>query len=42
MSLPDFQYRQQINDRFAVSIMNAKKQVLVDLHNLLSEVAEEE
>jgi hypothetical protein len=37
MSLPDFQYRQQINDRFAVSIMNAKKQVLVDLHNLLEQ-----
>jgi predicted transcriptional regulator len=37
MSLPDFQYRQQINDRFAVGIMNAKKQVLIDLHNLLSE-----
>lgn len=35
MSLSDFQYRQQINDRFAVAIMNAKKQVLVDLHNLL-------
>ncbi len=40
MSLPDFQYRQAINDRFAVSIMNAKKQVLVDLHNLLSEQEE--
>jgi predicted transcriptional regulator len=37
MSLPDFQYRQQINDRFAVGIMNAKKQVLVDLHNLLEQ-----
>src|SRR5205085_6276770 len=44
MSLPDFQYRQQINDRFAVAIAQSKKQVLVDLHNLLSEVeaAEEE
>jgi hypothetical protein len=41
MSLPDFQYRQAINDRFAVGIMNAKKQVLVDLHNLLSEIAPE-
>ncbi len=41
MSLPDFQYRQAINDRFAVGIMNAKKQILVDLHNLLSEVEEE-
>lgn len=35
MSLPDFQYRTQINDRFALNIMNAKKQVLVDLHNLM-------
>ncbi len=42
MSLPDFQYRQAINDRFAVSMMNAKKQVLVDLHNLLSELEVEE
>lgn len=36
MSLDDFQYRQQIRDRFAVSITAAKKQVLVDLHNLLA------
>jgi predicted transcriptional regulator len=35
MSLPDFLYRQQIRDRFAVSIAQAKKQVLVDIHNLL-------
>jgi len=37
MRLPDFRYRQQIHDRFAVGIANAKKQVLVDLHGLLSE-----
>ena len=37
MSLSDFQYRQQIRDRFATAIAQAKKQVLVDLHNLLSE-----
>lgn len=36
MSLEDFRYRQQIRDRFAVSITAAKKQVLVDLHNLLA------
>ncbi len=35
MSLPDFQYRQQINDRFAVAIAQSKKQILVDLHSLL-------
>ncbi len=37
MSLPDFQYRQQIRDRFAVAIISAKKQVIVDLHNLLEQ-----
>ena len=37
MSLKDFRYRQQIHDRFAVSIAHAKKQVLVDLHHLLTE-----
>jgi predicted transcriptional regulator len=37
MSLPDFQYRQQIRDRFAVSIGRAKKQILVDIHDLLKE-----
>lgn len=37
MSLNDFKYRKQINDRFAVGIINAKKQVLVDSHNLLVE-----
>lgn len=35
MSLSDFQYRQQIRDRFATAIQRAKKQVLVDNHNLL-------
>jgi hypothetical protein len=42
MSLTDFQYRQQIHDRFAVDIARAKKQVLVDVHSLLSEDPEEE
>lgn len=36
MSLPDFIYRQQIRDRFAVAMNKAKKQVLVDQHGLLS------
>lgn len=35
MSLSDFQYRQQIHDRFAVAIQNAKKQIIVDTLNLL-------
>ncbi len=39
MDLNDFRYRQQIRDRFAVAIANAKKQVLVDIHNLLGEDA---
>jgi hypothetical protein len=42
MTLPDFQYRQQIRDRFAIAIARSKKQVLVDLHNLLAEVETEE
>ncbi len=37
MSLSDFQYRQQIRDRFAVAIIGAKKQIIVDVHNLLAE-----
>jgi hypothetical protein len=37
MSLSDFKYRQQIRDRFAVAITNAKKQILVDTHGLLTE-----
>jgi hypothetical protein len=37
MSLNDFKYRQQIHDRFAVGIANAKKQIIVDTHNLLTE-----
>jgi hypothetical protein len=41
MSLADFRYRQQIRDRFVTAIQQAKKQVLVDNHNLLSEVEEE-
>jgi hypothetical protein len=37
MSLDDFRYRQQIRDRFAVAMAEAKKQILVDTHNLLGE-----
>lgn len=37
MSLANFKYRKQINDRFILSVLKAKKQVLVDTHNLLSE-----
>lgn len=41
MGLDDFRYRQSINDRFAVAIASAKKQVLADLHNLLTEQEQE-
>lgn len=37
MSLPDFEYRLQIRDRFATAITQAKKQVIVDVHNLLEQ-----
>jgi predicted transcriptional regulator len=37
MSLSDFQYRQGIKDRFAVGVERAKKQILVDEHNLLEQ-----
>ncbi|MEO7364332.1 MAG: transcriptional regulator [Candidatus Saccharimonadales bacterium] len=37
MNIDDFRYRQQIRDRFAVAINTAKKQVLVDRHNLLEQ-----
>ncbi len=35
MSVGDFQYRQQIKDRFVSNIMQAKKQVLIDKHGSL-------
>lgn len=37
MTLSDFQYRQQIRDRFAVAIGSAKKQIIVDVYNLLDQ-----
>jgi hypothetical protein len=36
MSLKDFRYRQQIHDRFAVAVQQAKKQVLIDEQGVLS------
>lgn len=36
MKLPEFQYRLAIKDRFVSAIEHAKKQILVDEHNLLS------
>lgn len=35
LTLNDFQYRQQINDRFVSNVIRAKKQVLIDKHNSL-------
>jgi predicted transcriptional regulator len=40
MSLADFQYRQQIRDRFATAIAQSKKQILVDTRNLLTPAKE--
>jgi len=37
MTLPDFTYRRQINDRFVTGVLNSKKQVLTDVHNVLGE-----
>ncbi len=37
MTLPDFKYRRQINDRFLTGVLNTKKQVLIDTHDLLTE-----
>lgn len=37
MTLPQFQYRLQINDRFATGVMGAKKQVLIDAHGIMPE-----
>ncbi len=41
MSLSDFIYRQQIRDRFATAIARSKKQIIIDEHNLLSDIDEE-
>lgn len=35
MSMEDFDYRRQINDRFVANILAAKKQVIIDKHNIL-------
>ena len=37
MKLSDFKYRQQIKDRFVSQLAKAKKQVLVDEHELLEQ-----
>lgn len=36
MDLKEYEYRKQIKDRFLLSIMTAKKQVLIDKHNELT------
>jgi uncharacterized membrane protein len=35
LTLSEFQYRLQINDRFVANVIRAKKQVLIDKHNSL-------
>jgi hypothetical protein len=34
MSPQEFKYRQQVNDRFMLLVMSAKKQVLIDKHKI--------
>lgn len=36
MSLDDFKYRQQINDRFVVTVLDCKKQVLADIAGIFN------
>lgn len=37
MKMSDFKYRKDIRDRFLTSVLNSKKQVLLDEHNILNE-----
>ncbi len=36
MSLAEFKYRKQVNDRFLSNVMDAKKQVIYDRHFILT------
>jgi len=36
MPLKEFEYRKQINDRFIQMLLEAKKQIIIDRHNMLS------
>lgn len=40
MKLRDFKYREQIRDRFLTDILKAKKQIIVDTNDLLTETEE--
>lgn len=40
MKLKDYKYREQIRDRFITDFIKAKKQVIVDTHNLFTETEE--
>jgi hypothetical protein len=37
MPVQEFEYRQQVNDRFLTTILESKKQILIDKHKVLSE-----
>jgi hypothetical protein len=37
MSTDDFKYRRQIKDRFVATVLDAKKQILVENDNILGE-----
>jgi len=36
MTLPDFEYRKQVKDRFISDVLTSKKQVVIDKHNVLN------
>jgi predicted transcriptional regulator len=40
MKLKDYKYREQIRDRFITDVLKAKKQVIIDIHNLLTKTEE--
>lgn len=41
MPSDEFAYRQEVNDRFLLTLMSSKKQVLIDKNNALTPVKEE-
>ena len=42
MAAAEFSYRRKLNDRFLVTVLESKKQILTDKNNLLAETTEPE
>jgi hypothetical protein len=42
MELEEFKYRQQVNDRFLATVLESKKQILLDKHHLLAAEEDEQ